>query len=110
MTDGQRDALRSSEQHDESADSFSPVPGLSSHIPMDRATVERGLVTLVLTVVEFLRQLMERQAIRRVDQGDLTDATDLILAKSSPSQCLTSTTQNLLPSVSSRTTNAGSAG
>jgi Gas vesicle protein K len=40
---------------------------------MDRATVERGLVSLVLTIVELLRQLMERQALRRVDQGDLTD-------------------------------------
>lgn len=33
----------------------------------------RDLVTLVLTVVELLRQLMERQALRRIDQGDLTD-------------------------------------
>jgi CRISPR/Cas system-associated endonuclease Cas1 len=39
---------------------------------MDRDTVERGLASLVLTVMELLRQLMERQAIRRVDQGDLT--------------------------------------
>ncbi|WP_407649659.1 gas vesicle protein K [Goodfellowiella coeruleoviolacea] len=28
---------------------------------------------LVLTVVELLRQLVERQALRRVDQGDLTE-------------------------------------
>jgi hypothetical protein len=28
---------------------------------------------LVLTVVELLRQLMERQAIRRIDEGDLSD-------------------------------------
>jgi hypothetical protein len=39
----------------------------------DRESVERGLVQLVLTVVELLRQLMERQALRRVDQGGLTD-------------------------------------
>nr|WSY50306.1 gas vesicle protein K [Streptomyces sp. NBC_00886] len=31
---------------------------------------------LVLTVVELLRQLMERQAIRRVDQGDLSEAEE----------------------------------
>jgi len=43
-------------------------------IDADPESVERGLVTLVLTVVEVLRQLMERQALRRVDQGDLTDA------------------------------------
>ena len=36
-------------------------------------SVEKGLVTLVLTLVELLRQLMERQALRRVDQGTLTD-------------------------------------
>ena len=46
-------------------------PGL--RIDADRESVERGLVALVLTVVELLRQLMERQAIRRVDDGDLTD-------------------------------------
>jgi hypothetical protein len=28
---------------------------------------------LVLTIIELVRQLMERQAIRRVDEGDLTD-------------------------------------
>jgi hypothetical protein len=42
-------------------------------INSDPATVERGLATLVLTLVELLRQLMERQAIRRVDHGDLSD-------------------------------------
>ncbi|WP_087930738.1 gas vesicle protein K [Streptomyces albireticuli] len=40
---------------------------------LDRDTVERDLMRLVLTVVELLRQLMERQALRRVDQGDLTE-------------------------------------
>jgi Gas vesicle protein K len=39
----------------------------------DPESVERGLVSLVLTLVELLRQLMERQALRRVDQGTLTD-------------------------------------
>ncbi|MGW1094076.1 gas vesicle protein K [Streptomyces sp. NPDC002596] len=36
-------------------------------------TVERDLVKLVLTLVELLRQLMERQALHRVDEGDLTE-------------------------------------
>ncbi|MFC4606835.1 MULTISPECIES: gas vesicle protein K [Streptomyces] len=40
---------------------------------MDPESVERGLVGLVLTVVELLRQLMERQALRRVDAGGLSD-------------------------------------
>jgi hypothetical protein len=65
--------LQASERQDEATDAVLPVPGLSRHIAMDRATVERGLASLVLTIVELLRQLMERQAIRRVDQGDLTD-------------------------------------
>ena len=32
-----------------------------------------GLATLVLTIVELLRQLMERQALRRVEDGTVTD-------------------------------------
>ena len=39
----------------------------------DPEQVEQGLVQLVLTLVELLRQLMERQALRRMDQGTLTD-------------------------------------
>jgi hypothetical protein len=49
----------------------SPWPG--GTIEMDRESAERSLVALVLTIVELLRQLMERQAIRRVEQGDLSD-------------------------------------
>jgi hypothetical protein len=39
----------------------------------DPDTVERDLVRLVLTIVELLRQLMERQALHRVDHGGLTE-------------------------------------
>lgn len=42
-------------------------------IDADREDVARGLAQLVLTLVELLRQLMERQAIRRVDAGGLSD-------------------------------------
>src|SRR5262249_50310029 len=34
--------------------------------------VQRSVVKLVLTLVEFLRQLMEKQAIRRIENGTLT--------------------------------------
>ena len=44
-----------------------------SRIDTDPESVERGLVTLVLTLVELLRQLMERQALHRMDAGDLSD-------------------------------------
>ncbi|GHF60012.1 hypothetical protein GCM10010218_46980 [Streptomyces mashuensis] len=46
---------------------------MTRRLELDQDTVERDLVRLVLTVVELLRQLMERQALRRVDQGDLTE-------------------------------------
>lgn len=49
------------------------VPPRRIDVDADRDSVERGLVQLVLTVVELLRQLMERQALRRVDQGRLSD-------------------------------------
>ncbi|MGZ4428337.1 MAG: gas vesicle protein K [Nocardioidaceae bacterium] len=39
----------------------------------DAESVERDLFKLVLTIIELVRQLMEKQALRRVDQGDLTD-------------------------------------
>ncbi|MPY83031.1 MAG: gas vesicle protein K [Actinophytocola sp.] len=42
---------------------------LSERLDTDPENLERDLVALVLTIVELLRQLMERQAIRRVD-GD----------------------------------------
>lgn len=45
-----------------------------NRVDVDPGTVGRDLVALVLTVVELLRQLMERQAIRRVEGGDLTDS------------------------------------
>ena len=46
---------------------------LSSRIETDAESVERDLLKLVLTIVELVRQLMEKQALRRVDEGDLTD-------------------------------------
>ncbi|MFF1706563.1 gas vesicle protein K [Streptomyces sp. NPDC058252] len=48
-------------------------PSPARRISSDRDTVERDLIRLVLTLVELLRQLMERQALHRVDQGDLTE-------------------------------------
>ncbi|MEU7015258.1 gas vesicle protein K [Streptomyces sp. 2RAF24] len=42
-------------------------------IRADRESMEEDLLKLVLTLVELLRQLIERQALRRVDAGDLTD-------------------------------------
>lgn len=47
---------------------------LSRRINADPEGVERGLAQLVLTIVELLRQLMERQALHRVEGGSLTEA------------------------------------
>jgi Gas vesicle protein K len=47
---------------------------LSRRVNADPENLERGLAQLVLTIVELLRQLMERQALRRIDGGTLTEA------------------------------------
>jgi Gas vesicle protein K len=46
---------------------------LAGRIDTDPKDPARGLGQLVLTIVELLRQLMERQALRRVDEGTLTE-------------------------------------
>lgn len=51
------------------------MTGLAHRIEADPETVGRDLARLVLTLIELLRQLMERQAIRRIDAGDLPDDT-----------------------------------
>ncbi len=43
-------------------------------IDIQPENVRRGLGQLVLTIVELLRQLLEKQAIRRVRAGTLTTA------------------------------------
>ena len=40
----------------------------------DPTDVQRSVAKLVLTLMEFLRKLLERQAIRRMETGTLTDA------------------------------------
>jgi Gas vesicle protein K len=47
---------------------------LPSRVNADPETVERGLAQLVLTLIELLRQLMERQALRRMEEGTLLDS------------------------------------
>jgi hypothetical protein len=44
---------------------------LRRRVNADRDNLEKGLAQLVLTLVELLRQLMERQALRRIDGGSL---------------------------------------
>jgi len=44
-----------------------------SKVNVDPEKVEQGLVKLVLALVELLRQLLEKQAIRRIEGGTLTE-------------------------------------
>ena len=42
-------------------------------IELEPGKIERGLLRLVLSLVEMIRQLMEKQATRRIEAGDLDD-------------------------------------
>ncbi|WP_409293107.1 gas vesicle protein K [Peribacillus sp. SCS-37] len=50
-----------------------PASQASGKINLDPGNAEHGLAQLVLTVIELLRQIVERHAIRRVEGGTLTD-------------------------------------
>lgn len=50
--------------------STSPLP---DRVNADPNNVERDLAKLVLTLIELLRQLMERQALHRIEAKSLTD-------------------------------------
>jgi hypothetical protein len=55
------------------ADNSNTQPGRRLHIQTNPESAQKDLAALVLALVELLRQLMERQAIRRVEQGSVTD-------------------------------------
>jgi hypothetical protein len=46
----------------------------SLRIALDPDDVKKGLGRLILTIVELLRELLERQAVRRIDAGSLAEA------------------------------------
>ena len=45
-----------------------------TRVNIDPHQVEQGLLKLVLALVELLRQLLEKQAIRRIEAGSLSGA------------------------------------
>ncbi len=45
---------------------------MSTRVNADPETLEKGLAHLVLTIIELLRQLMERQALHRIEGGSLS--------------------------------------
>jgi hypothetical protein len=42
-------------------------------ISADSEIVENGLAKLVLSIIELVRRLLEKQALRRMDAGNLSD-------------------------------------
>lgn len=55
------------------ADAERALSGFADRLEADPENVEKGLAQLVLSLVELLRQLMERQAVRRVEAGGLSE-------------------------------------
>ncbi|HEX6135639.1 MAG TPA: gas vesicle protein K [Longimicrobiales bacterium] len=49
------------------------APALPQRLDATADDIEAGLARLVLTLVEFLRQVLEHQAVRRMEGGGLTD-------------------------------------
>lgn len=47
--------------------------GLPRRIDADPSKVEQGLAKLVLTLIELIRRLLEKQAIRRIEADSLTE-------------------------------------
>ncbi|HEX6502173.1 MAG TPA: gas vesicle protein K [Terriglobales bacterium] len=50
-----------------------PSPAIPDRINCTPENVEQGLARLVLSLIELIRQLLERQAIRRMEGGSLSE-------------------------------------
>ena len=48
------------------------LPAVRPRIELEPGKIERGLFRLVLSLVELIRQVVEKQAMRRIDAGSLT--------------------------------------
>jgi hypothetical protein len=46
---------------------------IPERISADPEVVENGLARLVLSIIELVRRLLEKQALRRMDAGNLSD-------------------------------------
>lgn len=49
------------------------APGLPARLDATPETIDSGLARLVLTLIEFIRQVLEHQAVRRMEGGSLSD-------------------------------------
>jgi hypothetical protein len=59
------------EEDDALREAFGKPPDQAVNIDPD--SVQQGLVKLVLTLIRMIHDVLERQAIRRIDGGGLTD-------------------------------------
>jgi hypothetical protein len=57
----------------EGGDARGEAASVPTRIELSPDNIEQGLAKLVLTLIDFLRQLLERQAIRRMEGGTLED-------------------------------------
>lgn len=48
-------------------------PSIPARISADPEDVENGLAKLVLSIIELIRRLLEKQALRRMDAGNLSE-------------------------------------
>jgi hypothetical protein len=51
---------------------YRAVDALPARINVEKDSVEQGLGKLVLTLIELVRRLLEKQAVRRMEGGGLT--------------------------------------
>ena len=65
MITNREDELKSALTFTESA--------IPERISADPEVVENGLAKLVLSIIELVRRLLEKQALRRMDRGNLTE-------------------------------------
>jgi hypothetical protein len=71
-TSGKEDEIESAvEQIKHELEQF--AGGATTRVDCTKENIEQGLARLVLTIVELLRKLLERQAIRRMEGGSLED-------------------------------------
>lgn len=69
------DSIRNAESSDDFAEDINNLnQSFKNRLNADPEGVQQGLAKLVLTLIELLRRLMEKQAMRRIENGTVTEA------------------------------------